>query len=226
MPLLDTDLQPLPLPPLHSRADLAHGSASPFRPPWHLRAIDSFGKLLPLILMGALALASTWLLRQSNQAEPQDRDTPARHVPDYEMRGFSIQRHVAAGLMPSVVEGDVVRHYTDTDTLEIDGVRVRWLEATGQVTTIKAQRAVLYEKRNEVVLEGQARLERPALGADHPSLEFSGEQLIVDTENQTVRADRPVVLQLGGDVFDSATLRYDHRAGQLVLSGAVRGRIR
>ena len=47
--------------------------------------------------------------------------TPPRHDPDYSMRHFTLRRFTPEGRLRLDIEGDVMRHYPDTDTVEIDG---------------------------------------------------------------------------------------------------------
>ena len=59
---------------------------------------------------------------------------PLRHEPDYTMRDFSVQRFSADGPLRAQIEGDALRHYPDTDTLEIDNARLRAVGPDGRVT--------------------------------------------------------------------------------------------
>ncbi|MEO8298026.1 MAG: LPS export ABC transporter periplasmic protein LptC [Burkholderiales bacterium] len=217
------DSGPLPLPPLLPR----RGASAPAPPlPWTVRLIDAAGRLAPLAVMAALAVATTWLVRQTVRPEGDTPEPVVRHIPDYEMRGFTIQRHTAAGPAPSVIEGDQVRHYPDTRTLEIDQVRVSWVDAQGRRTLMRAARAVVPDDRSEVLLQGNARLVREPLRAGEEAFEFRGERLRFDSDTQRVRADQPVTLKQGASVFEADGLDYDHRTGVAELLGHVRGHVR
>jgi len=215
----DSDLQPLPLPPLLPRAAREPAPARPLAQ----RLSDGLARAIPLLLMLLLAAGTTWLLRQTAQPETEPSERPARHLPDYEMHGFSMQRHLADGQAPSVIEGREVRHYPDNDTLEIDGVRVRWVDAQGQVTLIQAARAVLLDDRSHARLEGDAVVTRLPLQAGGEAMVFRGDRLDFDNDSQRVSSTQPVQLRQGGQVFDANGLLYEHRDGQLELTGGVRG---
>lgn len=217
----DSDLQPLPLPPLLPRAPRERTVALP----WSVRWVDGLTRSIPVIAMAALAVGTTWLVRETNKPDAEQATRVARHVPDYQMRGFAMQRYLPDGLTPSVIEGDEVQHFPDTDTLEISRVRVRWTDAQGQVTLIRATRAVLQDDRSHAVLEGDAVLTRVPLKPGDEMLEFGGDRLLFDNNTQRVTADRPVKLRQGDNVFDAARLDYDHVTGQLELQGGVTGRL-
>ena len=71
--------------------------------------------------MALLALGTWWLVRNTPRARrAARRPAPPRHEPDYSMRGFTVQRFAPDGALRVQIEGDALRHYPDTDTLEID----------------------------------------------------------------------------------------------------------
>lgn len=221
---VDHDDAPLPLPQLGQRTDVPQLAPQP----WSSRLFGALGTYLPVLLMALLAVVTWWLVKQSPEPEEPASVRPLSHEADYEMRGFSVRRQSAAGESAGVIEGERVRHYPDTDTLEIDAVRLRWRDADGRITLATASRAVAKADGSELTLEGNARVERQALGTDRPEdqrFEFRSEWLQVDTRAQRIRTDRPVVLTLGGSRFEARALVYDHRSQDLDLAGPVRGSI-
>lgn len=219
---VDHDAEPLPLPPLGARSDVARLE----RLPWSSRLLAGLGTYLPVLLMALLASVTWWLVKQSPEPQQPTLERAPSHDADYEMLGFSVRRQNAAGDSAGVITGERVRHYADTDTLEIDAVRLRWRDADGHTTLASASKAVAKSDGSELVLQGDARVERQALGTDRPEdqhFEFRSEWLRVDALNQRISTDRPVVLMLGSNRFQARALAYDHRTQQLDLSGPVSG---
>ena len=100
------------------------------RAPWPLRLRERVSAYLPLLLMALLALGH--LVAGAEHAERRRRaaEAPLRHEPDYTMRGFIVQRFAPRRRACSAqIEGDELRHYPDTDTLEIDQPRIRAIGA-------------------------------------------------------------------------------------------------
>jgi lipopolysaccharide export system protein LptC len=124
-----------------------------------------------------------------------------------------------------VIEGDVVRHYPDTDTLEIDGVRLRWRDDQGHALRATAARAVASGTGDEVRLSGGAVVERERLADEDAPLTFTSEELVFDRQADQVRSARPVTLRQGQTVIEARMLVYDHADGRLELQGAVKGRL-
>src|SRR5690349_3823115 len=110
--------------------------------PWSLRLREWALGYLPLLLMALLALATWWLVKNTPNAPATDVARPVSHVPDYTMHGFTTQRFSPDGQLRVQIEGTQMRHYPDTDTFEIDEVRIHALGEDGSVTNASARRAL------------------------------------------------------------------------------------
>lgn len=191
------------------------------------RAWDRVSVYLPVVLMGMLALASWWLVRSAPSA-PSSAPEPERgHEPDYFMQGFSVKNFGAGGQLLSEVRGDIGRHYPDTDTLEIDRMRLSAQDAAGRTTHASADRALSNADGSEVQLFGNATVVREATssarGPAQPRLAFEGEFLHVWPQLERVRSNQAVTLTRGNDRFTADGLVYDNIAQVLELQGRVRG---
>ncbi|MDH4417364.1 LPS export ABC transporter periplasmic protein LptC [Acidovorax sp. HMWF029] len=185
---------------------------------------------LPVLLMGLLALGTWWLVRNAPMPQLPPIDRPVRHQPDYFMKNFSVKSFDATGRLQSEVQGLEARHYPDTDTLEIDRVRMRSVGADGRLTVATADRALSNADGSEVQLFGNAVVTREPLPAKpgapaQPRLEFRGEFLHAFTNTERVRSDQPVTLTRGNDRFTADGMEYDNLDQVLQLRGRVRGMI-
>ena len=193
-------------------------------------AWDQVSIYLPIILMGLMALGTYWLARNTPVFSLPEATRPARHEPDYYMRGFSVKTFDATGRLKSEVLGSEARHYPDTDTLEIDQPRIRSYNARGELTLATAARALTNADGSEVQLIGDAVVTREATkGADGrgaPTLEFRGEFLHAFLNTERVKSHKPVTLSRGGDRFTGNSLDFDNVERVLQLDGRVRGTLR
>ena len=191
------------------------------------RLWDRMAVYLPVVLMGFLALASWWLVRSAPPVSSGAQEPTRGHEPDYFMQGFSVKNFGAQGQLLSDVRGDMGRHYPDTDTLEIDRMRLRSQDAAGRVTRATADRALSNADGSEVQLFGNARVVREpgtgALSQTQPQLAFEGEFLHVWPQLERVSSNKPVALTRGKDRFTADGLAYDNTAQVLELHGNVRG---
>lgn len=182
---------------------------------------------LPVVLMGILALGTYWLVRSTPLLIVPGAQVPARHEPDYFMRKFAVKTFDEAGRLKSEVTGAAARHFPDTDTLEIDAVRIRSFGEEGRLTIATAKRALAKGDASEVELFGDARVTREPFidkgGQSLPGNEFRGEFLHAFLKAERVKSHRPVELIRGNDRFTADSVDFDNRERVIELKGRVRG---
>src|SRR5690606_2839305 len=101
-----------------------------------------------------------WLVRNTPVLEPPRAAAPLRHEPDYTMSRFLVQRFGEDGAMRAQLEGDSLRHYPDTDTLEVDNAHLRAVAPDGRVTVATARLALSNGDGSQVQLKGGANVVR------------------------------------------------------------------
>lgn len=220
MASLDDDSAPLPLPPLVSRTPDA--GAHPALPRG-ARLRHALLANLPLFVMAVLALLTWWLVQRTPKPVSVAGQAAVHHEPDYQMTGFSVQHYTEVGPARGVIEGDTVRHFPDNDRLEIDGARLRWIDAQGHHLSAVAAHAVTSGDAQEVRLSGGARVVREPVAGESDPMEFSSESMVFDRRADQVRSNRPVTLRQGRSVVEARALVYAHADARLELQGPVHG---
>ncbi|HSN33190.1 MAG TPA: LPS export ABC transporter periplasmic protein LptC [Ideonella sp.] len=188
--------------------------------PWLWRVREALAAYLPLLLMALLALGTWWLVKNTPSPEGTTAVPAPRHEPDYTMRQFLVQRFAPDGRLKVQLEGDELRHYPDTDTIEVDQVHVRAFAPDGRVTTATARHALSNADASEVQLMGGARVVREAR-TDSPAIEFRGEFLHAFLDTEQVRSHLPVTLRQEGSELRGDTLFYDNLTRTARLVGHV-----
>lgn len=187
---------------------------------------DRVSIYLPVLLMGLLALASYWVVSQAPSVEPPLPPAPASREPDYFMRDFATRSFFADGTLKSELRGAELRHYLAADRLEVDDVSLRALNATGRLTTARAQRLVTNDDQSYYTLSGNVVIVREAQrlpdGRGLPRLEFRGETLTYYPDGDRLESDQPVEMLRGNDRVRADRLRYADDARQVDLQGRVR----
>ncbi len=191
------------------------------RAPWPSRLLHLASTYLPMLLMGLLALGTWWLVKSTPLAEGEAQLAPPRHEPDYTMSIFTVQRFGPDGTMRVQIEGDVLRHYPDTETLEIDNARIRATAPDGRVTVASARLALANADASEVQLSGGANVLREASGKEE-AIEFRGEFLHALQNAERVRSHLPVTVLRGGTQVVADAVEYDNLARVLQLKGRIR----
>nr|WP_157090321.1 LPS export ABC transporter periplasmic protein LptC [Polaromonas jejuensis] len=191
------------------------------------RLWDSLAIYMPLLMMGALALGTYWLVRNTPSFSTPEAAREASHEVDYFMRKFTVKTFDEGGKLKSEIYGAEGRHFPDTDILEVDRVRMRSISLEGRVTTATANRAYTNGDGSEVQLVGNAVVVREASqdasGKEAPRMEFRGEFLHAFLNEERVQSHKPVVLTRGNDQFTGDTFTYDNLDQVANLRGRVRG---
>ena len=190
-------------------------------------ALDRATLYLPVILTALLALGTYWLARNAPKLLEPTVARAVTHDPDYFMRDFVVKNFLPTGELRSELFGKEGRHYPDTDTLEVDQMRMRSVSPLGLVTRATADRSLSNGDGSEIQLFGNAIIVRDAAtgpsGQPLPRLEFRGEFLHAFVNTERVRSNKPVTLIRGADQFTSDTMDYDNLTGVANLQGRVRG---
>lgn len=204
-------------------------AAGPRRPvsnkPWVWRLQSVLSAYLPLLLLVFLAAGTSWLIKNSPQPEDAQTEAPLKHEPDYSMQGFGLQRFDPKGAMRVEVEGREMRHYPDTDTVEIDGVRLRSIGQDGSITVASAKRAIGNADGSEMQLLGDVTLQRMAAGQQRAGLEVRGEFLHAFLHTERLRSHLPVRVNYGNTELQLHNFEYDNLKGRLTFKGRSTARL-
>lgn len=197
---------------------------------------EGLSSSLPILLMGVLAAGTWWLVRNAPQPDAPRAAQAPKHEVDYEMRHFVARRYAADGAQRAVVEGQVLRHYADDESIEIDEVRARGVDTGGRHIHASAQRGLSDADSTEIQLLGQAHVVREAASAAADAstprkatdgrMELQGEALWFYPDEQRVHSDTPVVMLSEDGQINAGTLDYDARLGVAEMGQGVRGQYR
>ncbi len=189
--------------------------------PWPARLLDTLSSYLPLLLMGLMALGSWWLVKNTPLPESPRPAAAPRHEADYTMRQFSVQRFTPEGPLRARIEGEVLRHYPDTDTIEIEHPSVTAFALDGGVTVASALRALSNGDASEVQLLGDAKVTRGTTATDE-GLTFRGEFLHAFLKTEQVRSHLPATVTRGDTVIRASAFSYDHLQRTVTMTGGVK----
>ncbi len=191
------------------------------------RVLDRVSIYLPVILMGLLALGTYWLLRSTPMPGLPQPDKPVVHDTDYFMRKFSLKTFGPDGRLRTELQGQEIRHFPDTDTLEIDQVYLRSYDDEGRLTIATGDRGLSNGDGSEVQLIGNAVVVREAtVGPDgkvDPKMELRSDFLYAIMNTEHIKTHKPVRIQRGDDHFTGDSMDYDNINRLMLLQGRVTG---
>lgn len=191
------------------------------------RLADRFAIYLPVLLMGALALGSYWLVRNAPVVQVSAADKPLNHEADYFLRKFSVKTFTPQGKLKHELFGGQAKHFADTDTIEIDNIRIHNYNEVGRLTTVtSANRAISNGDSSEVQLFGKAISVREAAldanGVMQPKMEFKGEFLHTFVNEERLKSHLPIAIRRGNSEFNAETLDYNNLDRVINLQGRVK----
>ena len=191
-------------------------------PPLLWRLQNLVGTYLPLLILALLAGFTWWLVKSTPLPDDGSAQRVLRHEPDYQMQGFELQRFKPDGTLALQVRGREMRHYPDTDTLEIDAIELRALGKDGTLTVAEARQALSNADASEIRLQGDVMVRRFAQAqaeTQAAQLEISGEFLQVRPPHEQMSSHLPVTLRTGQGSFHVQSFEYDNLSGLLQFHG-------
>ena len=185
---------------------------------------------LPMVMMLLLALITYWMVRIAPVFEAPGPARALTHDPDYFMQDFAVRSFDAQGRLKSEIFGAQAQHFPDTQTLEIDQIRIRSISEQGRLSTASAKRALSNGDGSEVQLFGDARVVREAAldatGKPLPRIEFQGEFLHAFLQTERLSSHQPVTIVRGQDRFTADAMEFDNLNRVVDLRGRVRGTLK
>lgn len=182
--------------------------------------------LAPLVVAAALAGFSWWLVASSPESEQASRPMADPAVPDYELAQARLARFDANGRIEAVMDGDRMRHYPATQTLQVDAMQMAARHTDGRRLQAQAEQGEWQEGSGMVTLTGGADVRMlPAESGASGTTRVRGEQLKLDTRARLVSSQQPVVLTRERSEVRAQSLRHDEAAGLTELGGRVLGRL-
>lgn len=183
---------------------------------------------VPLLAVAGLAGFTWWLVQSSPKEGGAQRPAQVSSAPDFELDKARVARFNAQGRIEAVLDGTQMRHYPDTDRLQIDQLVLSARDDKGTGLKASSRLGEADHKAELVTLSGGARVTAlPAAdqggGLRNRPVHFLGEGLRIDTRTRVVSSSDPVLIQQQGSEVHAQTLRYDDQTGITDLGGRVRG---
>lgn len=179
--------------------------------------------LLAMIVIGTFfAFGSFWLLQlmQASDIDAQLGGPPDE--PDYIVENFSFVRMTENGQPSYVLSGKHLAHIPLGDVSHVDQPLLRGVEPGRPPMTVVAKKAQVFHEEHRVELMGDVDLQRPKT-AQSESLHLRSQALTVLPDEEIVKTDLPVDLQLGASSVKGTGMVANNATQQVHMSS--RGQI-
>lgn len=188
-------------------------------------------RLMPLILMGGLTLATFWMVQKNQPAEKFMLERVRLHEPDYIITNGALSALNEMGSTKYRVLGNKVTHYDDDASIDIEVPRMRLFQPDKAPVTVKADTGHLDGDLTILDLIGNASIFRPAQAASateaaSPRMLATSSYYKVLINDDIIETDKPITLQQGMSVMQSTDGGIFNNIEQsMTLTGQVKGRI-
>ena len=188
-------------------------------------------RLMPLILMSALTLATFWLVRKNTPPEKSALERVRLHEPDYTINDGALSALNELGNTKYRILGKQVTHYDDDASIDILTPRMRLFQLDKAPVTVKSDTGHLDGDLTVLDLIDNASIFRPAQAAtatEPATLRMlaSSSYFKVLINDDIIETDKPITLEQGMSVMNSTEGGISDNVQQsMTLSGQVKGRI-
>ncbi len=196
------------------------------RQPWGWRLQQWLMNYLPLALMALLALFTAWLVKQSPPSDGPQVAVAPRSTPDYEMRGFELQRFGPDGRTQAWLRGEALRHYPDDDRIEFERIRVELQGDDGSWLHAESREAVGPQDGSRLRMSGLVLVRRYAPGADPatalPVMELQTTELVAERDGRRLSSRAATQIKTPSATVQVSGFDYEHGSGLLRFQGPSR----
>lgn len=188
-------------------------------------------RLMPLILMGTITLATFWLVQKNTPPEKSALERARLHEPDYTIKDGALSALNELGNTKYRILGVKVTHYDDDASIDILTPRMRLFQAEKAPVTVKSDTGHLDGDLTILDLYDNATIFRPAQEATASQaatlrMLASSSYFKVLINDDIIQTNRPITLEQGMSIMRSTEGGVFNNIEQsMVLSGQVKGRI-
>jgi lipopolysaccharide export system protein LptC len=188
-------------------------------------------RLMPLILMSALTLATFWLVQKNTPPEKSTLERVRLHEPDYIINRGTLSALNEFGNTKYRILGKKVTHYDDDASIEILTPRMRLFQLDKASVTVKSDTGYLDGDLTILDLIDNASIFRPAQVATASQaatlrMLASSTYFKVIINDDIIETNRPMTLEQGMSTMHSTEGgKFNNVEQSMTLLGQVKGRI-
>ena len=188
-------------------------------------------RLMPLILMGALTLATFWLVEKNTPPEKSAIERVRLHEPDYTIKDGALSALNELGTTKYRILGVKVTHYDDDASIDILAPRMRLFQTDKAPVTVRSDTGHLDGDLTILDLFDNATIFRPAQEATATQaatlrMLASSSYFKVLINDDIIETNKPVTLQQGMSIMSSTEGgTFNNIEQSMALTGQVKGRI-
>ncbi|MCC7226804.1 MAG: LPS export ABC transporter periplasmic protein LptC [Burkholderiaceae bacterium] len=175
---------------------------------------ERFATVFSLLIMVTLVIGTWWAADYSQRAVAIDPPARKTHEPDSWSKNFVLLRTNPQGEVINRLEGDLLEHFPDDDSYDVEMPRAFGLRADAPLTLATSRKATLYDDGDRIVMRGDAVLLRLA-DATHAPLNFLSDEIVMLIDKDISYTDLPATAISGRSRMSGIGMRYNNATQQL-----------
>lgn len=186
------------------------------------RAYDRLAAGFAVLLLAVLATATYYLAEMADRTSFEDTGRKQRHEPDYFVEQVELTRLNPQGQPLYRMKATRLNHYPDDDTIDFEKPVLTSLDPAKPLVTMRANRGTSSSGGVETHLYDNVVLTRAPFN-DAPQMRVVSDYMLLLSDQDIARTDRPVVITYGDSVLHGTGMEFNNDSRQLELFSQVRG---
>ncbi len=179
---------------------------------------DRITMIIAIALLALVTATSYWYSRAMRT--PESAEPPRPGTPDVVVDLVVLTQFDDQGRARNKLFGEKLRHFPDTDDIEIAAPRLVSLRPDQPRVEARADTARVQDAAERVHLLGDVVVMRSAFDGE-PAMRLTTDYLLVLPDEDRYRTDHPVRLTRGDSAIRANSMDFDNIARTVVLTGAV-----
>jgi lipopolysaccharide export system protein LptC len=186
----------------------------------YMRSANRIRVAALLAITAALALGSFWMLEVMRRSGSPNAADGNRNVPDYYVENFQFVRVSSSGQAQYSMSGERLTHYPADDTHKVEQPVVKSLTPERPAMHAVSETATVDRTNSKIHMYGDVHLDRAAT-PDKERLQLDSDYLLLLTDEDIMKTDKPVTITLGQSVLKGTGMVANNATGELRLAGNV-----
>ena len=186
------------------------------------RTYDRLAAMMSVLLLVVLAGFTWYLAHVASGGGGGGPSRAAVHEPDYFVERFALTRLNARGEPVYRMSADRMEHFPDDDSSEFVKPHLVSLDPANPLVTVRALRGRATSAGIETHLYDDVRLTRAPFD-DNPPLTIETDYVLLLSEEDIARTDRPVKITSGASTLTGVGMEFNNGLRRLDVQSQVRG---
>ncbi len=170
--------------------------------------------VVSIFILTLLVMGTWWAADYSQRAVQIDPPSRLTHERDTWAKKIVLIRTNGKGIVIHRLEGDLMEHFPDDKSYELQAPRAYTLKEENPLTVATSKVAFIYDEGDRIIMRGDAVLLRLGDAARQP-LNFRSEEITLLVNKDLAYTDMPAIAISGRSKMSGVGMRFNNATQQL-----------